>query len=123
MNYGLSVWGPLEKLIWRDVLIIVAVLFLARLLILAMQWTLRRAAETARPHRRLTILRIVPIARLLIRAAVIEMNVVQQVRRLLGEADRIVVRAGQVQHQILEHHSTRQTRLELLRRFARLELQ
>jgi len=71
MNYGLSVWGPLEKLIWRDVLIIAAVLFLARLLILAMQWKLRRAAETAPAHRRLTILRIVPIARLLIRAAAV----------------------------------------------------
>ena len=71
MNYNLSGWGPLEKLIWRDVLIIAAVLLLARLLILAMQWTLRQAAETARPHRRLTILRIVPFARLLIRAAAI----------------------------------------------------
>lgn len=71
MNYSLSVWGPLEKLIWRDVLIIAAVLFLARLLTLAMQWQLRRAAKTVRPHRRLAILRIVPIARLLIRAAAI----------------------------------------------------
>ena len=49
MNYSLSVWEPLEKLIWRDVPIIAGVLLLARLLILAMQWTLRRAAETARP--------------------------------------------------------------------------
>ena len=71
MNYGLSVWGPLEKLLWRDVLIIAAVLLLARLVILAMQSALRRAAETARPYRRLTILRVVPIARLLIRAAAI----------------------------------------------------
>ncbi len=71
MNYPLSVWGPLEKLVWRDVLIIAAVLFLARLLITALQWTLRRAAETARPHKRLLILRIVPIARLLIRATAI----------------------------------------------------
>ena len=71
MNYNLSAWGPLEKLIWRDVLIIAAVLFLARLLILVMQWQLRQAAERARPHRRLTILRIVPIARLVIRAAAI----------------------------------------------------
>src|SRR5260370_34004252 len=71
MNYPLSVWGPLEKLVWRDVLIIAAVLFLARLLITALQWNLRRAAETARPHRRLLILRILPIARLLIRATVI----------------------------------------------------
>ena len=69
MNYGLNVWGPLEKLIWRDVALITAVLLFARLLILAMQWTLRRAAETSQPHRRLIILRIVPIARLVIRAA------------------------------------------------------
>ena len=71
MNFSLSVWGPLEKLIWRDVLIIAAALFLARLLILAMQWKLRQAAETARPQRRLTLLRILPIVRLLIRAAAV----------------------------------------------------
>ncbi len=69
MNQSLGAWGHLEKLVWRDVLIVAAVLFLARLLILAMEWKLRHAAETAQPHRRLTILRIVPIARLLIRSA------------------------------------------------------
>jgi len=68
---SLSAWKHLEKLVWRDVLVIVAVLFLTRLLILAMQWQLRRAAENAPTHRRLIILRIVPIARLLIRAAAI----------------------------------------------------
>ena len=71
MNSSLSLWGPLERLVWRDVLIIAIALSFARLLILAMQWRLRRAAETARPHRRLVILRIVPIARLLIRATAI----------------------------------------------------
>lgn len=71
MNYSLSAWRHLEKLIWLDVLIIAAILSLAQLLILAMQWKLRQAAETVRPHRRLTILRIVPIARLLIRAAAV----------------------------------------------------
>ena len=71
MNTSLSVWGALEKLIWRDVLIIAAVLFLAQLLILGMRRTLRQAAKTAPPHRRLTILRIVPIGRLLIRTAAI----------------------------------------------------
>src|SRR5258706_3820783 len=71
MNHSLSAWGHLEKLVWSDVLIVVVVLFLARFLVLAMQATLRRAAERERPDRRLTILRIVPIARLLIRAAAI----------------------------------------------------
>ncbi len=71
MNDSLSAWGHLEKLVWRDVLIIAAVLILARLLILAMRWKLRQVAEKAKPHRRLTILRISPILRLLIRAAAI----------------------------------------------------
>ncbi len=71
MNDRLSAWEHLEKLAWRDVLIIAAVLILARLLILAMRWTLRRVAENAQPRRRLTILRISPILRLLIRAAAI----------------------------------------------------
>ena len=69
MNFDLSRWAPLEKLIWRDVLIIALVLFAAKLLILAVQWQLRQTAERARPHRRLVILRIVPFVRLLIRAA------------------------------------------------------
>src|SRR5882724_11669863 len=71
MNYSLSAWKHLEKLVWRDVLIVAAMLFLARLLILFMQRELRRAAEKAQPRRRLAILRMVPIVRLLIRAAAI----------------------------------------------------
>jgi len=71
MTQTFSAWKHLEKLVWTDVLIIVAVLILTRLLVLAMQRTLRRAAETASPSRRLAILRIVPIARLVIRSAAI----------------------------------------------------
>src|SRR5258708_20143326 len=71
MNHSLSAWEHLEKLVCHDVSILVAILLLTRLLVLAMQRQLRHAAEKARPHRRLTILRIVPIARLLIRAAAI----------------------------------------------------
>ncbi len=71
MNQSLNAWGYLEKLAWHDVLIIAVVLILARLLILATRWTLTRMAENAQPHRRLTILRISPILRLLIRAAAI----------------------------------------------------
>jgi small conductance mechanosensitive channel len=71
MNQSASAWGHLEKLVWQDVLIIVAVLFLARLLALAMQRILRHLAEGAPPDRRLNILRAVPIARLLIRGAAI----------------------------------------------------
>src|SRR5258708_8114346 len=69
MNDRFTAWGQLEKLVWRDVLIIAAILLLARLLILAMQWQLRHLAEKAPPRRRLTILRMVPIVRLLVRSA------------------------------------------------------
>jgi small conductance mechanosensitive channel len=71
MNQSLSAWGHLEKLAWRDVLIVAAVLILARLLILGMRWKLRHIAEKVQPHRRLTILRISPILRLAIRIAAI----------------------------------------------------
>jgi len=71
MDHRFTAWEQLEKLVWRDVLIIAAILLLARLLILAMQWQLRHLAEKAQPRRRLTILRMVPIVRLLIRSAAI----------------------------------------------------
>src|SRR5258708_28662111 len=69
MDHRFTAWEQLEKLVWRDVLIIAAILLLARLLILAMQWQLRHLAEKAQPRRRLTILRMVPIVRLLVRSA------------------------------------------------------
>src|SRR5277367_1462301 len=71
MNHSLGAWEQLEKLAWRDVLIIAGVLILARLVILTMRRILLRAAENAEPRRRLTILRLSPILRLLILAAAI----------------------------------------------------
>lgn len=71
MNQSFSDWEHLEKLAWRDLLIIAGVFILARLTILTIKLLLRRAAENAEPHRRLTILRISPILRLLIRAAAV----------------------------------------------------
>src|SRR5260370_40863155 len=71
MIQSLSAWGHLDNLVWLDVLIIATVLILSRLLILGMRSKLRRLAENAQPHRRLTILRISPILRLVIRAAAI----------------------------------------------------
>ena len=71
MNDSAGAWGHLQKLVWRDALIIAAVLLLARLLALVMQRILRHWGERARPSRRLMILRAVPLVRLLIRAAAI----------------------------------------------------
>ncbi len=71
MNERLSAWEHLEKLVWKDVLLVIAILVATRLLALLVQWALRRAAQRVSPHHRLTLLRIVPIARLLIRLAAI----------------------------------------------------
>jgi small conductance mechanosensitive channel len=71
MQVSLGIWQHFEALVWRDVLVVVAVLLLARLLVLGVQWILRQAAEQAEPHRRLAILRLGPMARLLIKAAAI----------------------------------------------------
>ncbi len=71
MNQSFRAWEHLEKLAWRDVLIIAGVFILARLVILTMRRILLRVAENAEPRRRLAILRISPILRLLIRAAAI----------------------------------------------------
>jgi small-conductance mechanosensitive channel len=67
MIQNIVAWEHLENLSWRDVLIVLAVVVLARLLILGVQWQLRRMAENASPAQRLTILRIVPLVRLLVR--------------------------------------------------------
>src|SRR5260370_27712877 len=64
MNQSLSAWEHVEKLVWRDVFILVAILLLTRLLVLPMQRQLPPAAEKARPHRRLNILSLRPTARL-----------------------------------------------------------
>jgi small-conductance mechanosensitive channel len=56
----------MRKLTWQDVLLVLAVLVLARLLVLFVRWVLRHAAEKAPPRLRLTILRVTPITRLLI---------------------------------------------------------
>ncbi|HME10575.1 MAG TPA: mechanosensitive ion channel domain-containing protein [Bryobacteraceae bacterium] len=71
MNHSLGAWEHLEKLAWRDLLIIAGVFILARLVILTMRRILLRAAENAEPRRRLSILRISPILHLLILAATI----------------------------------------------------
>lgn len=58
--------GFLRELTWSHVLLVLAVLIGCRLLIGAVRWFVRRAAESAPSHRRLSILRAAPIARLLI---------------------------------------------------------
>ena len=66
MHESLNAWGLMRKLTWQDVLLVLAVLVLARLLVLLVRLVVRRTAEKLPPHLRLTILRVTPVARLLI---------------------------------------------------------
>jgi small conductance mechanosensitive channel len=63
--------GFLRELTWSHVLLVLVVLVGSRVLALAVAGTVRRAAESASPHRRLLILRTAPLARLLIWIAAI----------------------------------------------------
>ena len=67
MNNNLSAWQQVEKLVWTDVLFVIAALLVSQLVVLLVRRVLRDAAQRVSPHRRLTILRIVPLARVLIR--------------------------------------------------------
>ena len=66
MSEDLDAWGLFRKLTWEHILLVLAVFLLARLLSFVVRWALRHAAEKAPPHLRLSILRVIPILRLLI---------------------------------------------------------
>ncbi len=71
MREEFDAWGLLRKLTWEHVLLVLAVLLAARLLSFAVRWALRHFAEKAPPRWRLSILRAMPITRLLIGAAAV----------------------------------------------------
>src|SRR5258708_13290943 len=66
MNAAGHPLGFLRELTWSHVLLVVVVLVGGQLLVLAVRQSVRRAAESAPSHRRLSILRVAPLARLLI---------------------------------------------------------
>lgn len=69
MSTDLATWIHLEKFTWVHVLFAVIVLVAARLASSLLRDLLRRVAERASPHLRLSILRAMPIVRLLIGVA------------------------------------------------------
>ena len=71
MSDTLDTWGLFRPLTWDHVILVLAVLLVARLLSLLVRWALRYAAESARPRFRLAILRLSPILRLLIGLAAV----------------------------------------------------
>ena len=65
MKEDMGAWALLRNIDSSDITLILAVLVLAWVLAAAVRWTLRQAAERVPPRLRLTILRVVPVARLL----------------------------------------------------------
>ena len=66
MNQNLQAWSIIRKLLWQDVLLVAAVVVLARLLAFLIQRLILRFAEQVPPRWRLSVLRTLPIMRLLI---------------------------------------------------------
>jgi small-conductance mechanosensitive channel len=96
MNDHPDGWGLLRKLTWQDALLVLAVLLLAHVLVSLVQWILRHVAEKASPHLRLGILRVVPIARLLIRIGAIMLVVSSIVEPTFRNVAGLLVSLGLV---------------------------
>ena len=71
MHTDLTTWAQLERLTWQHMLLALAVLIGANLVSVVLRSLLRRIAEGASPHRRLSILRALPTVRLFIGAAAV----------------------------------------------------
>ena len=65
MNENFNAWSMLRNIFWKDALLILAVFVLARLISAVIRWLILRVAEKTSPHLRLSILRTLPIVRLL----------------------------------------------------------
>lgn len=66
MSIDLATWSHLEKVTWQHVALALIVLVAARTLSFVIRALLRRVAESASPHLRLSILRAMPIARIVV---------------------------------------------------------
>ena len=66
MNQHLQAWSIIRTLLWQDVLLVVGVVVLARFLSFLVQRLILRLAEHVPPRWRLSVLRTLPIIRLLV---------------------------------------------------------
>ena len=71
MSHSLEASSILRKLSWRDALLVLGVLVLSRLATFVLHWLIYRLAEKSPPRLRLSILRILPVAHLLIGVAAV----------------------------------------------------
>ena len=75
MNEHLNAWSMVRRLFWQDVLLVLGVLVLARLMAFIIRRLICRLAERVPPRFRLSVLRLLPVARLLIGLGVISVIV------------------------------------------------
>lgn len=94
MSMDLTTWTHLEKLTWEHMLLALAVLVAARFLSFFLRGLLRRIAESASPHLRLSILRAIPIVRLLIGVAALIIIVPIFVEPTFSNAVAVVASVG-----------------------------
>lgn len=66
MNQALDAWRHIERLTWEHVLLVAAVVVVARVLSMVIRRSIRRAAERAAPRFRLSILRAMPVVQLVV---------------------------------------------------------
>lgn len=87
-------WDFFQPLTWQDVLLVLAVVVAAKLLSTGVRWLLSNAAERARPRLRLSILRFIPIARLVFGTAAVVVAVPILVEPTLQNVVTLVASVG-----------------------------
>ncbi len=94
MNNALDAWRVVRPLSWQDTLTVLAVLLLASLLASIFRRIARRLAEQAPSRLRLSILRIIPIARFLIGIGAVAMIVPILVEPTFQDVVTLLVSVG-----------------------------
>src|SRR5258705_215623 len=96
VNDSAEAWGFLRPLTWQHVLLVMAVLVAAKVLSTGVRWLLGHWAERARPRLRLSILRLIPLARLVLGTAAVVLAVPILVEPTLGNVVALVASVGLV---------------------------
>lgn len=94
MNDNAEAWGFFRPLLWEHVLLVLAVFLVAKVLSGGVRWLLARAAERARPRLRLSILRLVPLTRLVFGTAAVVIAVPILVEPTLRNVVALVASVG-----------------------------
>src|SRR2546428_4374420 len=94
MNENAEAWGFLRPLTWQHVLLVLAAFLAAKLLSGGVRWLLQHWAERVRPRLRLSILRLIPLARLVFGTAAVVVAVPILVEPTLRNVVTLVASVG-----------------------------